>query len=116
MSEQNKPTQGPLTPQNGGERREGRMQSSPPPQRRNEGEIIFVDAGTRLSPQQCRLANDLRRLYQSLGGGHPGQYWPQALLDTAGGFRRLAFPDTGPSYDTPAPNGGQSPFSERGES
>jgi hypothetical protein len=47
---------------------------------------------TRLSAEQLQTAHALRILYQSLCGGQPGQYWPQALLDSAGSFNRPLFP------------------------
>ncbi len=46
----------------------------------------------RLSAEQRRVAAGLLRLYQSLCGSVPGQYWPQALLDSAGHFNRPPFP------------------------
>jgi len=70
----------------------------PPAQRHpkeREDEYIAIDEGTRLSAAQHRTANELQRLYQSLCGGQPGQYWPQALLDTAGRFNRPTFPVRG---------------------
>jgi hypothetical protein len=51
---------------------------------------------TRLSADQHRTARALNRLYRSLCGGQPGQYWPQALLDSAGRFNRPLFP--GPDH------------------
>ena len=61
--------------------------------RREERDVVVIDDGTHLSSDQRRTAHELRRLYQSLCGTQPGQYWPQALLDTAGRFNRPAFPD-----------------------
>jgi hypothetical protein len=58
-------------------------------------ELVIVDDGVRLSPDQRRVAQELLRLYQSLCGNQPGQYWPQALLDSAGKFNRPAFPQRG---------------------
>ena len=49
---------------------------------------------THLSADQIRTAQTLHRLFQSLCGGQPGQYWPQALLDSAGRFSRPGFPGT----------------------
>lgn len=49
-------------------------------------------ADDRLSADQRRTGRDLRRLFHSLCGGIPGQYWPQALLDSAGKFNRPSFP------------------------
>jgi hypothetical protein len=56
------------------------------------GEFVVIDEDTRLSADQRRTAHELLRLFHSLCGGQPGQYWPQALLDTAGHFNRPAFP------------------------
>ena len=47
---------------------------------------------TRLSADQVKTARALHHLFQSLCGGQPGQYWPQALLDSAGRFNRPVFP------------------------
>jgi hypothetical protein len=58
----------------------------------NGAELVVIEDGGRLSPAQRRTAQDLLRLYRSLCGGQPGQYWPQALLDTSGGFTRPPFP------------------------
>jgi hypothetical protein len=46
----------------------------------------------RLTEDQRRTAHGLRRLYRSLCGSQPGQYWPQALLDAASPFNRPVFP------------------------
>jgi hypothetical protein len=45
-----------------------------------------------LSAAQVHTARSLHHLFQSLCGGKPGQYWPQALLDSAGGLSRPSFP------------------------
>jgi hypothetical protein len=55
----------------------------------DDGGIFGV---TPLSGAQVHTARALRHLYQSLCGGTPGQYWPQALLDSAGGLSRPSFP------------------------
>ncbi len=55
----------------------------------DDGDIFGV---TPLSADQVRTARSLHRLFQSLCGGQPGQYWPQALLDSAGGLSRPTFP------------------------
>lgn len=55
-------------------------------------DIDVVIGVTPLSADQTRTAHSLRRLFQSLCGGQPGQYWPQALLDSAGRFSRPTFP------------------------
>jgi hypothetical protein len=60
----------------------------------NGAELVILEEGGRLSAAQRRTSQDLLRLYKSLCGGQPGQYWPQALLDTSGGFTRPAFPTT----------------------
>lgn len=60
------------------------------PEREDEGLGV-----TRLSADQRRTAHAVRRLYYSLCGRQPGQYWPQALLDSAGNFNRPKFPDPG---------------------
>ncbi len=54
-------------------------------------DILLADV-TRLSADQNRTLQELTRLYHSLCGAHAGQYWPQALLDTAGKFNRPPFP------------------------
>ena len=70
----------------------------PPVQTHGDGDVdvnINVDDGfgvTRLSADQVKTARALHRLFQSLCGGQPGQYWPQALLDSAGRFNRPVFP------------------------
>ncbi len=70
-----------------------RDEYGPPVTHRQEGdELVVIDEGTRLSAAQHRTAHGLHRLFQSLCGGQPGQYWPQALLDAAGRFNRPAFP------------------------
>ena len=58
---------------------------------RARGELLLVDED-RLSGEQRRVAAGLRRLYHSLCGAIPGQYWPQGLLDSAGKFNRPPFP------------------------
>lgn len=55
-------------------------------------EIVVVNQGTLLTADQKHTSQQLRQLYQSLCGNQPGQYWPQALLDTAGRFNRPNFP------------------------
>jgi hypothetical protein len=57
--------------------------------REDDDDIFGV---TRLSADQVKTARALHRLFQSLCGGQPGQYWPQALLDSAGRFNRPIFP------------------------
>jgi hypothetical protein len=70
-----------------------RDEHRPPVTHRQEGvDLVAVDDGPRLSAIQHRTAHELHRLFQSLCGGQPGQYWPQALLDTAGRFNRPVFP------------------------
>ena len=70
----------------------------PPAQKHRDGDVdINVDIDdnfgvTRLSADQVKTARALHRLFQSLCGGQPGQYWPQALLDSAGRFNRPVFP------------------------
>jgi len=66
-----------------------------PTARSPRGEIAIIDDSVRLSQDQRRVAHELSRLYQSLSGNQPGQYWPQALLDSAGKFNRPAFPRRG---------------------
>ena len=55
----------------------------------DDGDIFGV---TPLSAAQVHTARSLHHLFQSLCGGKPGQYWPQALLDSAGGLSRPSFP------------------------
>jgi hypothetical protein len=59
---------------------------------KDEREFVIIGDNGALSVDQRRTAGQLLRLYQSLCGGQPGQYWPQALLDTAGRFNRPPFP------------------------
>ena len=66
---------------------EGRREDAGVP----ETDIVLVDV-TRLSAEQRTTLHALARLYRSLCGAHPGQYWPQALLDSAGKFNRPPFP------------------------
>ncbi len=61
---------------------------------REEADVVIEDS--RLSEEQLRIARDLRRLYHSLCGAVVGQYWPQALLDSAGRFNRPPFPHRPP--------------------
>ena len=56
---------------------------------RDDDDIFGV---TPLSADQRKAGQALHRLFQSLCGGQPGQYWPQALLDSAGGLSRPSFP------------------------
>ena len=69
---------------------EGQRPAAETPREEYDGAVIITD--TRLSAAQHRIAHGLHRLYQSLCGGRPGQYWPQQLLDSGGGFNRLPFP------------------------
>jgi hypothetical protein len=63
----------------------------PPAQtHRDDDDDIF--GVTPLSADQVKTARSLHRLFQSLCGGQPGQYWPQVLLDSAGGLSRPTFP------------------------
>jgi hypothetical protein len=54
-------------------------------------ELVFVE-NTSLSPAQNQTMQQMQRLYASLCGPRPGEYWPQSLLDTAGTFNRPPFP------------------------
>jgi hypothetical protein len=54
-------------------------------------ELLFAEDAS-LSPAQNRTTQQMLRLYGSLCGQRPGEYWPQALLDTAGTFNRPPFP------------------------
>lgn len=92
MSEQRAPLESEIEPPN--LKTEPRYENHQPAQtHREEGdELVVISEGQHLSADQRRTARGLHRLYQSLCGGKPGQYWPQALLDTAGSFNRPAFP------------------------
>jgi hypothetical protein len=57
------------------------------------GALVLVNGEVPLSAEQLRIADRLHRLYQSLCGAIPGEYWPQALLDSAGNFKRPEFPN-----------------------
>src|SRR4051794_2002885 len=67
----------------------------PPHSEPEGGEFVIIEDAVRLSPDQRRVSHELSRLYQSLCGNQPGQYWPQALLDSAGKFNRAVFPRRG---------------------
>jgi hypothetical protein len=62
---------------------------------RGPTELVVISNGTRLSQDQQRVSGDLLALYESLAGAEPGQYWPQALLDSAGHSNRPNFPRRG---------------------
>ena len=61
-------------------------------QQGNGGGLVVIADDTRLSVDQRETARELLRLYESLCGAQPGQYWPQALLETAGSLSRPLFP------------------------
>ena len=54
-------------------------------------EILFVE-DAKLTTAQNRTTQQMLRLYGSLCGPRPGEYWPQTLLDSAGTFNRPPFP------------------------
>jgi hypothetical protein len=58
----------------------------------NDGTELLIVEDTTLTPAQNLTTNQLMRLYESLCGPRPGEYWPQALLDAAGTFNRPPFP------------------------
>ena len=59
---------------------------------RSVSEMVLIEEGTTLSSSQQQTSQELMRLYEKLCGGQPGLCWPQALLDSAGGFSRPPFP------------------------
>jgi hypothetical protein len=57
-----------------------------------DGTELLIVEDTTLTPAQRSTTQQLMRLYESLCGPRPGEYWPQALLDAAGTFNRPPFP------------------------
>jgi len=58
--------------------------------RQGKDEIIIT--GIPLSTAQQQTKHELLQLFYSLCGRQPGQYWPQALFETAGHLNRPSFP------------------------